>query len=442
MEINLTLKQQQSLSQAQIQSLNILSFDSTELNEFLRNEYLENPLLEYTETFPAISDYHSAVSWNNLSSTRQETDTSGFSDNLKTDDASLSTYLLHQLDITQYSKAEWNLLKYLIHCLDDNGYFPFSIHEIASQTNVDETIISHCLENLRSLEPVGIFSSGLTDCLIRQLDAKEEGYPYMKAMILHHLDDIAHGRISSISRALHLPTISVRKYMERIQALNPKPLSGYFSPKEVCIIPDIIFTQKNNQWEICLNDKWIENYHLNDYYIQMLKSISDKELASYFSEKLSHLQFIFACIEQRRKSLLSIAKQLLIHQEAFFLSGENLKPMTMSSMSEELGIHPSTLSRAIKGKYIQYPKGSILCRDLFCTAVSSAKEEGSFSKEDIKNLIQTFICSENKKKPYSDQHLVRLFQSKGIPISRRAITKYRQEMGIGSSVDRKEDSMS
>ena len=223
--------------------------------------------------------------------------------------------------------------------------------------------------------------------------------------------------------------------------LNPRPLSGLSSGQDHFVIPDIIYSYFEGNWQISLNDNWVENYHLNDYYIKMMQTAKDPELSKYFEGKLSRVQFLFTCIEQRRKTLFSLAEQILSCQSGFFLSKEPLRPMTMAALSEKLGIHPSTLSRAIKGKYVQYPKGVISCRDLFTASAIPTEgqdQERALSQEDIKNRIQAAIDGENKSKPYSDQKLVKLLEEQGISISRRTVTKYRQELGIGSSVDRKE----
>lgn len=436
-DMNLTLQQQQSLSQSQIQSLRILSFDSMELNRFLRDEYLANPLLDYTETYPDITKTEPITSYTNLSSYNGNSSLNTL-DISPLEDTSIKQYLLQQLDLTQYSKSKQHMIYYLIDCLDDNGYFRFTVEEIAQETGVDVSIIYDCLDLLKTLEPVGIFSFDLKDCLISQIDETTDNFEMMKEMISHHLEDIASGKISSISRALGISTAEVRKCIDRIRLLNPKPLSGFLPGKEEYIIPDIIFTKEDKDWTITLNDRWTANYHLNDYYVKMLKSTSDPELLHYFEGKLKSVQFIFSCIEQRRKTLLSIAETILNEQKEFFSGTGALHPMTMSSLSEKLRIHPSTFSRAIKGKYIQYPGGSVLCKGLFAAAVSSAEGDSSVSQSDIKSLIRVLIEKENKSKPYSDQTIVKLLKEQNISISRRAVTKYRLELGIGSSVERKE----
>lgn len=437
MNTTLTLQHQQSLSQTQLQSLNILSFDLVELNTFLRTEYLENPLLDYTETFPPFSNTEPLKSYNNTASFFDSI-SKEMTDIPKLENCSIKEYLLQQLQHNKYSKAEWSLIQYLIDCLDDNGYFTFSLTDISAHTGADITLIEDMLHLLRSLEPLGVFAYNLSDCLVRQLDETDDDFKILHLLITNHLNDLAFGKISSVSRALKLSTADVRKHLEKIQHLDPRPLSGFTPCTEQYIIPDIIITQNNGSLTVSLNDDWIANYHVNEYYLKMLKTTTDPELLKYFNEKLAHVQFIFSCIEHRKRTLLSIAEAILNTQMEFFKHGGTLHPMTMASLAEQLGLHPSTLSRALKGKYLQYPQGTILCKDLFSSAVTKGLQRDSLSQSDIKTIIKEIIDNEDKAKPLSDQAIVKLLKTKDIEISRRAVTKYRLELHIGSSVERKE----
>ena len=438
MQIDLKLQQKQTLSHSQIQALHVLAFDAMELDQFLHDEYLENPLLDYTEKTPAITDHYTGpVTFLSDSSGSIKDTPSPAASQPGQDD--IYEFLLSQLDISKYNKYEWNLIKYLIDCLDDNGYFSFSTEDICAHIGADRNILEKCLEDLRHLEPAGIFSSDLPSCLISQLDPADDGFEPMRSMILDHMEDIATGRISSISRNLKLPTAQVRKYMDRIKTLDPRPLAHLLAKKEPCIFPDIILTCQNGDWTISLNDNWVENYQINDYYASMMRTTKDPELTAYFEERLARVQFLFSCIEQRRRTLLSIGEKILEHQKDYFLSKAPLAPMTMSALAQELSIHPSTFGRALRGKYIQSPRGTILCKNLFSAAAAPSEDtQEGWSQTEIKKSLQNIIAEENKAKPYSDQKLVKLLAAQGVSISRRAIAKYRQELGIGSSVDRKE----
>ena len=462
MALELTLQQKQQLSQSQIQSLEILSMDSLELNQFLKNEYLENPLMEHTEggaeSEPESSAKCEAETVRGIDSGAENTQAEpltsyyepGNGSYLSTDDDdnsrrrdfsaprenSLRDYLLSQLDSRLYSRQEWDLFIYMTGCLDDSGFFTMPVSEVAEKNDVPEELVNRCLYTLQQLEPYGIFAANLQECLLHQLDALDLNSETLTQMILCHLDDIAGGKISNISRTLHISTAEVRRNIEVITRLNPRPLSGFGSGTNTYIIPDIIFQKEHDDWSIRLNDSWVENYHLNDYYIKMMQTSSDEELVAYFKEKLRRVQFILSCIEQRRQTILSISRIILDIQRDFFENRSALVPMTMADVASRAGIHTSTVSRAIKGKYLQYTGGSIFVKSLFSASVSS-HDTGSVTPMMVKQYIKEFIESENRQKPYSDQALTKLLEEKNIHVSRRVIAKYREEMGIKGSFDRK-----
>lgn len=443
MNLNLTLQQRQQMSQAQIQSLEILAMDSIELNQFLKTEYLENPLLDHNEEpyGDSIAEPLSAYY-----GTQNSSGAAGFSSVDDDDDHSrdfaapkenlLRDYLLSQLDSRLYSRQEWGLFIYLIECLDDNGLFTMPAKEAAEKTGASESLVRQCLVTLQQLEPYGIFSADLKDCLLRQLDALDINTEILTLMIRCHLQDIADGKISNISRNLHIPTVEVRKNIELIARLNPRPLSGFHSGENSFIIPDIILKKESSDWSIQLNDSWIENYQVNDYYLKMMETSTDPDLITYFKSKLTRVQFILDSIEQRRKTVISITNVILDIQLDYFEHHASLVPMTMSDVAEKAGIHTSTVSRAVKGKYLQYPGGSIFMKNLFTAPVSS-HEQGNITSALVKQYIKEYIAAENKKKPYSDQALAKLLENQDIKVSRRAVAKYREELGIKGSFDRR-----
>ena len=229
-------------------------------------------------------------------------------------------------DMKLYSHQEWNLFIYLIGCLDDSGFFTMPVKEVAEKNSVSVDFVKQCLYTLQQLEPYGIFSPGLQESLLHQLDALDINSEVLTQMILYHLNDMAEGKISNISRSLHIPTTEVRKNIEIITRLNPRPLSGFSSGTNSYIIPDIIFEKEADNWTIRLNDSWVGNYSLNDYYLKMMNSSSDTELISYFKEKLRRVQFILNSIEQRRQTILSIAEIILDIQRDFFENNAPLYP--------------------------------------------------------------------------------------------------------------------
>ncbi|MBS7009548.1 RNA polymerase factor sigma-54 [Anaerostipes sp.] len=416
---SLELNQKQQLSQSQIQSLNILSLDNGELSEFLQNEYIENPILDYSppSSSPAVSD---ARAFDIPAENTEE----------------VKTFLLDQLNQSDFTQTEWMTMKFMIDCLDSGGFFRISLHELSVLLTIPEKVIKKCYDVLSDLEPAGIFSENLSQCLLKQLETKGEKTDILEKIISEHLDNIALGHISTISRSLKISTAKVRKNIAVIRNLNSKPLQGFSTAKTEYITPDIIVTFQEDQWEIQLNDDWVGNYSLNDYYIKMLKDTKDPELKEYFQKKYERCRFLMASIEQRRHTMVKITEAVLARQPDFFLNHGCLKPMTMNDVAEDIDMHVSTVSRGIKGKYLQFPCGIVSMRSLFTGARPCSG--ASVSSTDIKTILKELVASEDPRKPFSDQKLSILLKEKGISISRRTVAKYREQMGIKGTYDRKE----
>ena len=444
----ISLENKQVLSQSQLQSLEILSMDGTELHDFLQNEYMNNPLMECTESPNSSSPQHEIYQTDNFSR-YNDTYTRKISKNYKEDsdcdinnmiesfDSNyLKNYFLEQIPSDTFSKKEVSLAVYLIENLDSNGFLSMSSTEIASNNSCSEAEVEKVLTILKSLEPCGVFSKTLSECLLKQLEAQEIHIPELSLIIKDYLSEIGEGKISTISRNTGLTTAQIRTCIAQIEKLNPRPLSGIQRENADYIVPDIIFDYIDGSWEISINDYYCSNYHLNSYYLNLIHSLKDPELFQYFKSNLERCRFILNSIEQRNKTMRQISAIILSKQEKYLLGQGSLFPMTMNKLAQELNISPSTVSRAIKGKYIKFPAGTILLKNLFSATVSSNKDS-LFSSTDIKKKIKELIDAEDKRKPYSDCKLVKLLSESGIKISRRAVAKYREELWIKSSYERK-----
>lgn len=438
------LEQKQQLSQSQIQSLEILAMDGMELNRFLQNEYLENPLLDCSGTHAIGHEreeihktYEHTVTYGRSYEEMIEEEDRRRKDIPMQDQNQVRDFLLYQLPREQFSPEQWGLLEFMVDCLDDTGFFTTPLEEVTEKTGMSAEEVRLALARLQELEPYGIFSPDLRQCLLKQLEKKEMQTTLLWNVIERHLQDVADGRISNISRSLKIPTVEVRKCIEQIAKLNPRPMSEFAQGKSDFIVPDIIFREERGRWEVELNDDWIEDYHINEYYLRMMKESADKELTEYFRMKLERVRFVMNGIAQRRQTMLTISGAILKRQQAYLEGKTWLQPMTMTDVAGELGIHASTVSRAIKGKYIQYPRGTIAVKELFTASVSSSDGKKNVGVMQVKEMIRGLIAEEDKQKPYSDQEIMNILKEKQIAISRRAVAKYREELGIKKSFARK-----
>lgn len=411
---NIIPKQKQLITNVQIQELEVLAMDNVELCAFLQREYMENPMLEQTRTK---GEY--------VASDRGETKMEA----VAPDDAQIHNYLLEQLDVTKYSNRELNVINYLIECLDDNGYFNIPAKEVAKANHLSEEVVNICLQDLRMLEPYGVFSQDLSHCLLRQAEVLGVCDIYLNEIIMNYLKEVGDGKIGLISRSLGISAFQTKRYINLIESFKPKPLSGFGKENASYIVPDIILSFHNGEWEVVLNDQWMGDYHLNEYYLKLLEKEKEEELVLYFKGKLDRARFLVHSIEQRRSTMRKVGMALLKWQKSYFQGEGELLPMTMADLADEIGVSISTISRCTKGKYLQYPKRTVLMKQLFTAGMV----------DPIKKIIKEIITEEDKKHPFSDQKIKERLEQRNVQISRRAITKYREELGIKGSFERKQD---
>lgn len=432
-----SLQAKQILSQVQMESLNILSMSVTELQEFLQNEEIENPLMECAadrqEEMPvAFKEYDRFYGG-------KRTGDTGAGELYQVEDEAepVEELLLSQLPWKTMGKEQKKIVDFCIQSLESSGYLLLTAPEIAETLKLPQTMVEEVLESLKKLEPKGIFASGLEECLFLQVKGLEQEN-VLERIIRNHLKDVADGKISSISRTLKLTSTEVRKLIHVIKGLNPRPLNGYGKERIQYVFPDIILNCQDGQWTIEFNDKWMGKVGVNEFYVHMMESAQDEELKTYFEEKLRRARFIMNSVDQRRKTLQNITESIIHRQSGFLLGKESLKPMTLEDVAGDTEIHKSTASRAIREKYLLAPAGCLLIRDLFTTGLTTGGE-ADVSRNTVKGRLKDLMEKEDKEKPLSDERLAQLLEQEGILVSRRTIAKYRMEMGIGSAFQRKEE---
>ncbi len=431
-------EQRQVLTVRQLQSLEILAFTNQELNAFLTNEYLENPMLEDPQNREEedLKDleqlYEKGVTYREQYTRWGEEEDNRREDIRAAAPDELEEFLLGQLDARAYTPTEWELMGYLVKCLDEKGFFSYETEEIARAAGVPKDVVCRCLGVLRKLEPVGIFAKDISECLIRQLERDGCRDELLYRIVREYMEDLLQGHISVISRSLKLSTAKVKEYISRISRLNPRPVMSVAERGVAYVVPDILAEWEKGAWEVRLNDNWTGECRYNQYYIRMMEEAKDRELLQYFQEKLERARFVTDCVEQRRKTLLSVARIILEYQQEYFLGKGPLKPMSMELIAQMAGIHVSTVSRAVKDKYLQYRK-TYLLRDLFTAAVAAREEVSVLS---VKKEIERMIGQEDKRYPLSDARIAELMKEKGVEISRRTVAKYRGQLGILESRQR------
>ncbi|RGK71656.1 RNA polymerase factor sigma-54 [Enterocloster bolteae] len=459
MDLKLQVKQTQTLSQRMIQSAEILQMTSQELNTYINELALENPVIDIVEPPTAEEQRESIEQQEWLNSFNEENyylyqrqnndDDYDFKSswNINTDDGeTLQDYLWSQLITENFTDQETEIIKFMLECLDNKGYLEESTETIASYFGTDTEIVEDLLSNLQALDPSGVCARTLEECLKLQLERRDILTPVLESIIDNCLEMVAKNQIPAIARKLRLSPTETAGYCQIIKSLNPKPGVSFSSRDQLrYIIPDVTIVKFKDHFDILLNESMYPTIELNSYYRQMNQNPESSELKEYLGNKIRQAEWVKQCVTQRGKTLMQVSRAILEHQEEFFTFGPaHLNPLRLADIAQELDIHESTVSRAVSKKYLQcswgvYPMNFFFSRSV-AVQESSSSESGtqSVTAADIKRVLREIIEEENKKKPYSDRLLGEKLAERGISISRRTVAKYREEEGIADASGRKE----
>lgn len=448
LKLNISQKQKLILTQIMQQSINVLQMSAYDLREYIEKEFEENPILE--------ADFNLIESKDNIDNTQlskylndrydenynyqhnNEDEASVF--NFISDKKSLKDYLYEQLGEIKSDIKIKKVVSYMIESLDSRGYLENTLEEICSDLGIDGEKVQNALEILQSLEPCGIGARDLKECLLIQLKNKGILDEIIKEIVLKYLEYIADCKYNYIAKELKITAKEVQAYGDIIKSLEPKPSRGYYTGEEVkFIIPDAYIVKIGDKYNVIMNKDIIPNITINNLYKQEILNGKNKKEVEYVKEKVNDAMGLINDIEQRNNTILKLLECIVKKQKAYFENGqEYLKPMTLRDLADEMALHESTVSRAIKDKYILTSRGTVKIKDLFCNGIVSSGINGEgVSTNTIKNKIKQLIQLENKNKPLSDQAICDLLKKEHIDISRRTVAKYREELGIKSSSKRK-----
>ena len=458
MDLKLQVKQTQTLSQRMIQSAEILQMTSQELNTYINELALENPVIDIVEPPTAEEQRESIEQQEWLNSFNEENyylyqrqnndDDYDFKSswNINTDDGeTLQDYLWSQLITENFTDQETEIIKFMLECLDNKGYLEESIETIASYFGTDTEIVEDLLSDLQALDPSGVCARTLEECLKLQLERRDMLTPVLESIIDNCLEMVAKNQIPAIARKLRLSPTETAGYCQIIKSLNPRPGVSFSSRDQLrYIIPDVTIVKFKDHFDILLNESMYPTIELNSYYRQMNQNPESSELKEYLGNKIRQAEWVKQCVTQRGKTLMQVSRAILEHQEEFFTFGPaHLNPLRLADIAQELDIHESTVSRAVSKKYLQcswgvYPMNFFFSRSVAVQESSSESGTQSVTAADIKRVLREIIEEENKKKPYSDRLLGEKLAERGISISRRTVAKYREEEGIADASGRKE----
>lgn len=444
-------EQTQILSQKMIQSAEILQMSSQELELYINELSLENPVVDMVT--PKSNTDHSLEKYQWLNSLNEQNRyTYTASDptehpedrdqwNFATDEETLQQYLWSQIISSDFSDMDNAILSYLLECLDDRGYLMESLDDLCVRFGIDIPHAETLLSTLQSLDPAGVFARNLGECLSLQLERIHAMTPALSQLITCHLDLLAKNQLPLIAKKIGCSLEDTIMYCQLIKELNPKPGANFSSREQLSyIIPDITVVKFEHQYDILLNDSLYPDIEINGYYRQLCNSPDSEEVQDYLQNKIRQVEWIKTCIAQRNKTLINIAQTLLLYQEDFFAKGPScLKPLQLRDVAQTLNIHESTVSRATRKKHLQCLWGVYPMNYFFSKGVAGSSSLGSqtLTPYDVKKALVELVDGEDKKKPYSDRMLSEKLDMQGISISRRTVNKYRDELNIPDASGRK-----
>lgn len=354
-------------------------------------------------------------------------------------DITLPEHLMFQLQFASGSRACRSIGRYIIESLDENGYMTSTETEIAEVLNTTVANVRKVLKLIRTFDPVGVGAQNLSQCLLIQLEHKGLLTDELKGVIVNHLGDLANNRLAVIAKDLGTNVQRVQELGDIIKTLEPKPGRQFSSQSETrYIVPDVLVEKLAGEYLVTMNDNSVPRLMVSSYYENVLReSKNDEKLHDYLSERLNSALWLINSIEQRKQTIINVVKSIVRFQRDYFDKGDKfLKTLTLKQVAEDVGIHESTVSRSINGKYMQCPRGVLELKFFFSAGVSDGQGDG-ISSNSIKTHLREIIDGEDHKSPYSDQDLVEILGERGIDLSRRTVAKYRDDMRILSSSRRK-----
>lgn len=445
----LTIEQTQKLSMTPelIQAIQILQFNNQELTDYVQNELLENPVLEAEKSYDAqevdIREKIREADYEEESFRQWEYSPDDDEDytyeQYVSEEETLTDYLFMQLQFSSLKDTRAAIGRYIIEAVDDNGYLTLSVQEISEAMEVSVELVEETLNFIQTFDPIGVAARNLKECLIIQLASKGLLTDEIEYIIENMLEDLADNKISYIAKRLGIKNQEVQQIADLIRTLEPKPGRMFSSGETVrYVVPDIFVDRINGEYVVTNNDTSMPKLMVSSYYNKLsAEADKDEELNKYLNDRFNAAVWLIKSIEQRKQTIYNVASAVVRYQQEFFDKGDKyLKTLTLKQIADEIGVHESTVSRSINGKYMQSPRGVFELKYFFSSGVSGGDGTG-VSSNSVKSIIREIINGEDPRKPYSDQDMVELLKARDIDISRRTVAKYREGMNILSSSKRR-----
>ena len=428
----------QTLSPRQILQARLLQLNSLSLEAYILNELESNPVLESVEQESEIVEETSEEEDNSLDMTPVDFDfeiiqPKGEQKNLLDfplpDKLDFTETLIKQLDDYSLSDLERTLCEEIIWNIDERGYLDVELTMIADRFDLNEEDLISLLNLVQNLEPKGIGSRNLQECLLVQLNAEPRSLQY--SIVAECYDDFIHKRFEKIEKHLKCTRDELKIALKQIGRLNPHPGEGKITGREKVVIPDLIIYRRDEKWIIRTNDRGIPELAINEMYKDLSagKSLVEKD-KKYLKERVEDAGMLIQAVQQRRHTLAAVMESIIRRQHAFFNGDiEVLEPMKLQDIADEINVDISTVSRSTRGKYADTPFGIFELKSFFTSNVELGDGQ-VVSNREAKQSLKELIDGEDKKSPLTDEQILSLMKDRGYPLARRTIAKYRKQLNI------------
>jgi len=472
LKLNLKVAQKQILTPGLVQMVSVLALNRLELKEMINTEMVANPVLEElseeatttdnysdenflkneTEKVPEKPEANPFDEFDVGSFFNQYLDTGGDGgqsqereiserpsfEKFLSSPAGLSEHLNWQLSVTICSDTVREISDNIIGNLDENGYLTASNEELLQDGKYTQDDLDDALAVVQDFDPIGVGARDLRECLLLQLHAFDPTNTLAYQVVSEHLKQVQSNQLKEIARALNRPIEVIKRTLDVIRKLDPRPGLRYNKTEPRLVEPDVYFRKVDGVWEVFLNEDDMPQLRLSPTYRRLLaRDAADREVRNYVKERFTAAIQLLKNIEQRKHTILRVCQSIIARQGEFLDHGPDaLKPMMIKEVAEEVGVHPSTVSRAVASKYAHTPQGVLELRSFFSESVNGPEGSG-MSLLTLKRLVKKMIEEEDSTKPLTDDHIAQKLEDAGIHVTRRTVAKYREDMGIPSTHQRR-----
>lgn len=344
---------------------------------------------------------------------------------------SLQEDLLEQARFSELEDSQQPIAELIIGNLDDSGFLKTAVDELALGTNIPANQILEVLAIIQTFHPPGVAARDLRECLLLQLERGNRKNSLEYKIISDHMDNLGRRKFPDIAKALDVSVFEVQRACARISHLNPRPGGSTQSEDGLYIVPEVFVKKDGDEFVVTGNEEHVPRLRISNHYKDLMANPeSSSEVRDYIRNKIQAGKFLIKSIGQRQTTILNIAKEIVKRQQEFMAQGVSaLRPMTMAQVAEVVGVHETTVSRAVAGKYIETPQGIFEMKYFFTSGIQNSSGDG-LSNETVKEMISVIFRDEDPRKPISDQEVVDILTAKGIVIARRTVAKYRTELNI------------